>query len=104
MTALPHLPIPEATSEETSSSVPRPGDEELAAVLYRVVHEAPPPLSARSPRVPPRLAAAVERALAGYDLSHKDLHLLVKHLDPDLSVPAAGFSALFSSPSDEENR
>jgi hypothetical protein len=38
--------------------------DELAAVLYRVVHEAPPPLAGRNPRVPPGLAAAIERALA----------------------------------------
>jgi Protein kinase domain len=38
--------------------------EELAAVLYRVVHEAPAPLTGRNPRVPPGLAAAIERALA----------------------------------------
>jgi serine/threonine protein kinase len=38
--------------------------DELAAVLYRVVHEAPAPLAGQNPRVPPRLAAAVERALA----------------------------------------
>jgi hypothetical protein len=38
--------------------------EELAAVLYRVVHEAPAPLSEQHPGIPPRLAAAVQRALA----------------------------------------
>jgi hypothetical protein len=38
--------------------------EELAAVLYRVVHEAPAPLSELGPTIPPRLAAAVERAMA----------------------------------------
>jgi hypothetical protein len=38
--------------------------EELAAVLYRVVHEAPAPLAGRNPLVPPGLAAAIERALA----------------------------------------
>jgi hypothetical protein len=38
--------------------------EELAAVLYRVVHEAPAPLAQQNPRVPPGLAAAVERAMA----------------------------------------
>jgi hypothetical protein len=38
--------------------------DELAAVLYRVVHEPPAPLAGRDPRVSARLAAAVERALA----------------------------------------
>ena len=38
--------------------------EELAAVLYRVVHEPAPPLVERNPRVPPRLAEAIGRAMA----------------------------------------
>jgi serine/threonine protein kinase len=38
--------------------------DELAAILYRVVHEPAPPLAERNPRVSPRLAAAVERAMA----------------------------------------
>jgi eukaryotic-like serine/threonine-protein kinase len=38
--------------------------EELAAVLYRVVHEAPAPLRERNPGVSPVLQAAIERAVA----------------------------------------
>jgi serine/threonine-protein kinase len=38
--------------------------EELAAVLYRVVHDAPAPLAQRNPAVSPGLQAVVGRALA----------------------------------------
>jgi predicted Ser/Thr protein kinase len=49
--------------ELLTGGVPFPGDN-FVTVAMKVQHDPPPPLHERRPDVPPRLAAAVERALA----------------------------------------
>ena len=76
---------------EMLAGAPPSGTGSAAVVLRRVLHEAPPPLLARRPDVPPPLADAVERALAkDPGARFSDVQALAGALGAAVPTPAPG--------------